>query len=66
MLHLVELTLLIQNAGTGGSATQLTTSFEPLLPMDEILNDPRNYRAAYRPNFIERRLGATVDGLHKH
>jgi predicted dehydrogenase len=66
MLHLVELTLLIQNAGTGGTATDLTTTFEPLLPMAEILNDPRNYRTAYRPNFIERRLGRTVDDLHKH
>lgn len=66
MLHLTELTLLIQSAGTGGSATALTSSFEPLQPMDEILADARNYRNRYRPNFIERRLGATVDGLHKH
>lgn len=66
MLHLTELTLLIQNAGPTGLAVRPTTSFAPLEPMDEILADRRNFRADYRPNFIERRLGATVDGLHKH
>lgn len=66
MLHLTELTLMIQNAGPDGLAQRPTTSFAPLKPMAEVVADRRHFRDQYRPNFIERRLGATVDGLHQH
>lgn len=65
ILHVTELTLAIQNAGPGGGATALTTSFAPLSPIAEAAAAP-NARTTYRPRFLERRMDRTLDRLHQH
>jgi len=65
LMHVNELTLLIQRAGPGGIATTPTTSFAPIMPLPEVANAARDYRAGYRPRLLERLLGGTVETLHK-
>lgn len=64
LMHVNELTLLIQRAGRGGVATVPTTSFTPLEPLPEIANAKINYRTSYRPRLLEKMFGRTVDRLH--
>ena len=64
-MHINELTLLIQRAGTEGIATVPTTSFEPIQPLPDVAEAPRNYLAGYRPRWLEKILGGTVKSLHK-
>lgn len=66
ILHINELTLAIQRAGTDGGSAKLTTSFTPMDPMVSTLSDPRNFKASWRPSFLERRAEAMIDRLHKH
>ena len=66
MLHVNELTLLIQNAGPDGVSQKLKTTFKPVEPLPETLAAPVNYKTSYRPRFLERRLGGAVDSLHSH
>jgi predicted dehydrogenase len=66
MLHINELTLLIQNAGPNGIAQPVRTTFKPLAPLPEIANAPGTWRDRYRPRFLERMLGRTVDAMHSH
>ena len=65
LMHVNELTLLIQRAGPGGIATTPTTSFAPIMPLPAVANAPGDYRASYRPRLLERLLGGTVDTLHR-
>jgi predicted dehydrogenase len=66
ILHVTELTLATQRAGTLGGAVQLTTRFDPLQPMASTLASPRNYRADYRQSFLAKRLDSVIEKLHKH
>ncbi len=65
LLHLNELTLLIQRAGPEGIATRPTTSFKPIGPLPDVASSPRNYRSAYRPHLSEKLVGGVVETLHK-
>ena len=65
ILHITELTLAIQGAGPDGGAVPMTTGFVPLTPIAEAAAAP-DFRAAYRPNFLERRMDRTLDRLHQH
>jgi hypothetical protein len=65
MLHLNELTLLIQRAGPGGAATKPTTSFAPLKPLPDVIKYRRDYRADYRSRKLEGLAAGLVEGLHK-
>ncbi len=65
LMHINELTLLIQRAGPEGIATAPTTSFKPIEPRPEVANNPRNYRTSYRPHLFEKMLGGIVETLHK-
>jgi predicted dehydrogenase len=65
LLHLNELTLLIQRSGPGGLTTTPTTTFKPFEPLVDTVSEARNYRASYRPRFFERMLTGTVEALHK-
>ena len=65
LMHLNELTLLIQRAGTAGVATAPTTSFAPLQPLPDVSGSPRDYRKSYRPRLLERLSAGIVDTLHK-
>ena len=63
LMHVNELTLLIQRAGPNGTATVPSTSFTTLeLPAD-VANKAINYRTSYRPRLLERLFGRTVDSL---
>lgn len=65
LLHLTELSLLIQRAGPHGVAMQPSTSFKPIDPLAEVLNSPREYRKSYRPRFFERAAAGVVEALHR-
>lgn len=65
LMHVNELTLLIQRAGPTGTAVQPETTFTPLEPLPEVANAPIDYRATYRPRAMERMFGNAVDSLHR-
>jgi predicted dehydrogenase len=65
LLHLNELTLLIQRAGPGGIAVAPSTTFELLTPSSDIVGSPQNYRVNYHPRILERIFGGVVESLHK-
>ena len=54
LMHINELTLLIQRAGRNGVATRPTTTFKPFEPLPEITENPHNYRTSYRPRLLEK------------
>lgn len=66
ILHVTELTLAIQRAGTTTGGVQLATRFAPMHPMASTQADPRNFLADHRPSFIARKLDGLIDRLHKH
>jgi len=57
LMHINELTLLIQRSGPGGIATKPTTTFTPLAPLPEVTDSSRDYRSSYRPRLLERMFG---------
>ncbi len=63
LLHLNELTLLIQGAGPNGIATTPTTSFTPLEPFPDLVASARDYRRSYRPRVLERMLAGGFEKL---
>jgi len=65
LMHLNELTLLIQRAGPNGLTLTPATTFAPLEPLSDVANSPRNYRTSYRPRMLERTLIGTVERLHR-
>ncbi len=65
LLHLNELTLLIQRAGREGVTVKPATGFAPLVPMGDVVANPRDYRASYRARIVERALDGLVEALHK-
>lgn len=65
LLHLNELTLLIQRAGREGVSRKPVTRFEPIGPMPEVVANSRDYHASYRPRIVERALDGLVEALHK-
>ncbi len=65
MIHLNELTLLIQRSGPAGVAVRPQTDFKPLEPPAEVQTNPRNYRSSYSPRMMEALMGAVVDTLHR-
>ncbi len=66
ILHVTELTLAIQGAGTMGGAVALSTSFTPFEPMASTRADPRNYRDSYSPGFLAKRMDGMIERLHQH
>ena len=65
LMHINELTLLVQRAGSKGISTIPTTSFKPLNPPPDIENYPYNYLNKYRLSWAEKILEGVVDFLHK-
>ncbi|MBH0113975.1 Gfo/Idh/MocA family oxidoreductase [Novosphingobium sp. YJ-S2-02] len=53
LLHLNELTLLVQRAGPQGIALQPQTTFVPLEPPADLLAGGHDYRTRYRPHRLE-------------
>jgi len=65
LIHLNELTLLIQRSGPDGMAMKPTTSFSRIEMPDMIGGAGRDYRASYRPRFLEGKLSGMIDTLQK-
>lgn len=66
LLHINELTLAIQRSGKRGANYIPVTTFEPLQPMDSTLASKDDYRAMFRPTWLERHTERLLDRLHKH
>jgi len=65
LLHLNELTLMIQNAGPIGTARVPTTTFKPLAMPEDVATAPRDYRTTHRPRLLERTAAGVVERLHR-
>lgn len=65
LMHVNELTLLIQRAGPDGFHAKPTTTFTPFDPLPAVANAPRNYKASYKPTFLERALDRLFQGINK-
>lgn len=65
VLHVNELTLAIQNAGSTSGPYQLSTSFEPLSPMPSTLNSKRTYGSS-KAGIFRSVVEKLIARLHKH
>ena len=65
LLHINELTLLIQRAGPEGIAVKPATCFESIEPWSAVVNSREDFRNSYRPRLLEKLFGGTVEALHK-
>lgn len=65
MIHLNELTLMIQRAGPNGMAVRPTTTFAPIAPLPDVAQSGIDYRKTYQPRRLESWLTGTVRNLHK-
>jgi predicted dehydrogenase len=65
LLHINELTLMIQRAGADGVAVKPTTTFSQVPPLSEVAAEKRNYLDEYRPRPLERLMSGIVEALHK-
>ena len=65
LLHLNELTLMIQRAGPQGSTTTPSTTFEKFAWLPDTIAPPPDYRATYRPKFFEKMFTGAVAALHR-
>jgi predicted dehydrogenase len=65
VLHVNELTLAIQNAGTAGEPYRVTTSFEPLSPMQTTLESDRSY-GEVKSGILGSIIEKLIARLHRH
>jgi hypothetical protein len=65
LIHLNELTLLIDRSGAEGITAKPVTSFKTMEPLPDVANSPRDYRASYRPRIFEKWLLGIVESLHR-
>jgi predicted dehydrogenase len=65
LMHINELTLLIQRAGQEGSAIRPTTTFKPIQQSQNLNDSDRNYKADYRGRVLERAMSGVVRSLHR-
>lgn len=65
LIHLNELTLLIQRAGPDGALVKPTTSFDPIDLLFDLTTHPGNYRSNYRPRLLERMTTNVIEALHR-
>ncbi|HMN47276.1 MAG TPA: hypothetical protein PKE27_22045 [Povalibacter sp.] len=65
LLHLNELTLMIQRAGPQGTATTPATTFARFDWLPDTIAPAPDYRASYRPKFFENLLAGVVAALHR-
>jgi predicted dehydrogenase len=64
LMHVNELTLLIQRAGPNGVTTTPVTTFAPFAPLPEVDQARVNFRTSYRPRLMERMLGKIAERLN--
>lgn len=65
-LHLTELTLAIQGAGTSSAPHVMSTTFEPLGPRDAGSPRPLDYEPAVLPSLLDRVTSRVLDRAHRH
>jgi predicted dehydrogenase len=65
-LHLTELTLAIQRAGTMGAAHLMQTSFAPVAPRPQTLANGPDYTPTGRPGWLARFIERRLDRMHQH
>lgn len=66
LMHLNELTLMIDRAGPSGIAQKPTTRFEPFDLSGDVVRSQGNYREAARPALLERLAGSVVAAMHRN
>lgn len=66
ILHITELTLAIQAAGTSGCAHKMSAGFEPMRPLPAPLKPLSDWRRTHAPGALARRAEQTLDRLHQH
>jgi predicted dehydrogenase len=64
-LHLTELTIAIQRAGTSSASHVMATTFEPFGP-HAVPSPPVDYTPAVLPSLLDRVTGRTLDRAHRH
>jgi predicted dehydrogenase len=65
LIHLNELTLLIQRSGEAGIALKPSTSFAPLEPLSDVAAAPANYLKNHRSRLFERLFTRVVEIMHR-
>jgi predicted dehydrogenase len=65
-LHLTELTIAIQGAGTSSAPYEMTTTFEPFGPRPAFPSPPIDYAPAVLPSILDRVTSRTLDRAHRH
>ncbi|HLX98762.1 MAG TPA: Gfo/Idh/MocA family oxidoreductase [Roseiarcus sp.] len=65
-MHLTELTIAIQNAGSDGSSIRLNTSFAPIEPRPETLASKLDYAMVKAPSWIGRAIERRILRMHQH
>jgi predicted dehydrogenase len=66
ILHVTELTLAIQRAGTTGAPHRLSAGFPPMRPLDGALRPMEDWRRTHRPGLLDRLSRDIIDRLHQH
>jgi predicted dehydrogenase len=66
ILHVTELTLAIQAAGTTGKAHVMSHGFAPMSPLPQALRPLVDWRRTHAPGMLARRAERTLDRLHQH
>ena len=65
-LHLTELTLAIQGAGTTSNCIHLQTKFAPINPRPETMSSSRNYATEGQRSALERLIDDRLVKMHHH
>lgn len=66
VLHITELTLAIQAAGTTAAPHIMQSGFAPMAPLPAPLRPLSDWRRSHAPGFLARRAERTLDRLHQH
>ncbi|MDZ7588652.1 MAG: Gfo/Idh/MocA family oxidoreductase [Parasphingorhabdus sp.] len=66
IMHITELTLAIQAAGTDGAAHKMTGDFPLMQPLAGALSTAADWRITHAPGLLARRSEKYFDRLHKH
>ncbi len=64
LIHMNELTLMIQSAGPGGIARTPETSFAAVPALPDLVAGPTDFRTTYREKKLERAAAGLVSRLH--
>ena len=66
ILHVTELTLNIQRAGTESRTHRMATDFSPLSPRPETVSSGIDYGRRRPPSAISRLINGVLDRMHRH